>query len=66
MIQPSPLPFRHPGTLSSTDTAHNTRVFDIEGEMWAEPVPRALFLRTEIDLEDGTARVESVRQERSR
>jgi type VI secretion system protein ImpF len=39
----------------------NRLVFAIEGEMWAEPVPRALFLRTEFDLEDGSARVEVAR-----
>jgi len=44
----------------------NRLVFDIEGEMWAEPVPRALFLRTEFDLEDGSARVEEVRNSGAR
>lgn len=47
--------------LASDESGHNTLVFDIEGEMWAEPVPRAVFLRTEINLEDGVARVEEVR-----
>jgi type VI secretion system protein ImpF len=40
---------------------HNMLVFDIEGEMWAEPIPRALFLRSEINLEDGVAKVEEIR-----
>ena len=47
--------------LADDENGHNTLVFDIEGEMWAEPVPRAVFLRTEINLEDGVARVEEVR-----
>ena len=47
--------------LADKEDGHNTLVFDIEGEMWAEPVPRAVLLRTEINLEDGVARVEEVR-----
>jgi type VI secretion system protein ImpF len=30
---------------------HNAMVFDIEAELWAQPLPLRLFLRTEIDLE---------------
>jgi type VI secretion system protein ImpF len=32
---------------------HNAMVFDIEAELWAQPLPLRLFLRTEIDLESG-------------
>lgn len=32
---------------------HNAMVFDIEAELWAQPLPLRLFLRTEIDLENG-------------
>ena len=32
---------------------HNALVFEIHGEMWAQPVPLELFLKTEIDLESG-------------
>ena len=31
----------------------NALTFDIEGDMWAQPTPQRLFLRTEIDLESG-------------
>ncbi len=31
----------------------NALVFIIEGELWAQPLPLALFLKTEIDLETG-------------
>lgn len=31
----------------------NALSFDIEGEMWAQPTPLRLFLRTEVDLESG-------------
>ena len=32
---------------------HNAMVFDIEAELWAQPLPLRLFLRTEIDVENG-------------
>jgi type VI secretion system protein ImpF len=38
--------------------SRNTLAFEIEAELWAEPLPLRLWLRTLIDLEDGTARVE--------
>lgn len=28
--------------------------FDIEGELWGSPMPQRLYLRTSLDLEDGT------------
>jgi type VI secretion system protein ImpF len=36
-----------------TIKSRNAVTFEIEGELWAEPVPVHLFLRTEIDLENG-------------
>jgi type VI secretion system protein ImpF len=33
---------------------HNAMSFDIEAELWAQPIPLRLFLRTAIDLEGGT------------
>ena len=32
---------------------HNAMAFDIEAELWAQPLPLRLFLRTAIDLESG-------------
>jgi type VI secretion system protein ImpF len=32
---------------------HNALVFEIAGDLWAQPVPLELFLKTEIDLECG-------------
>jgi type VI secretion system protein ImpF len=32
---------------------HNNMCFSIEADMWAQPVPLRLFLRTELDLENG-------------
>ncbi|MDX1947499.1 MAG: type VI secretion system baseplate subunit TssE [Pirellulaceae bacterium] len=31
----------------------NALVFEITGELWAQPVPLELFLKTEVDLESG-------------
>jgi type VI secretion system protein ImpF len=36
---------------------HNALNFDIEGELWAQPVPLRLYLKTEIDLETGSISV---------
>lgn len=36
---------------------HNAMCFQIEAELWAQPLPLRLFLRTEIDLESGAASV---------
>jgi type VI secretion system protein ImpF len=37
--------------------SHNALSFYIEAELWAQPIPLRLFLKTEIDLEDGSANV---------
>ena len=37
--------------------SHNTLTFEVEGQLWAQPVPERLFLRTELDLEIGAIRV---------
>ncbi len=48
-----------PGSLSVRmgSPAHSEYVrslsFEIEGEMWAQPLPDHLFVRTEVDLETG-------------
>jgi type VI secretion system protein ImpF len=36
---------------------HNAMAFDIEAELWAQPLPLRLFLRTSIDLENGSVDV---------
>ena len=36
---------------------HNALIFEIEGELWAEPQPLHLLLRTEFELEDGNVSV---------
>jgi len=36
---------------------HNALAFEIEGEVWAQPLPEKLLLKTEIDLENGAVTV---------
>lgn len=37
------------------DAEHrNSLAFEIEGELWGQPVPTRLYLKSEIDLEDGS------------
>lgn len=33
--------------------SHNALAFEIEGELWADPVPIHMYLRTELNLENG-------------
>jgi type VI secretion system protein ImpF len=37
--------------------SHNAMTFDIEGELWAQPIPLHVYVRTEIDLDVGDVRV---------
>ena len=37
--------------------SHNAMTFDIEGELWAHPVPLHVYLKTELDLEAGDVKV---------
>jgi type VI secretion system protein ImpF len=37
--------------------SHNTLTFDIEGQLWAQPAPLQIFLKTELDLELGEVMV---------
>jgi type VI secretion system protein ImpF len=36
---------------------HNTIIFEIEGELWAQPLPERLYLKTILDLELGSIEV---------
>ena len=36
---------------------HNAMNFSIQAELWAQPLPLRLFLRTDLDLETGEALV---------
>ena len=37
--------------------SHNTLTIEIEGDLWAQPLPVRLYLKTEVDLETGTASI---------
>jgi type VI secretion system protein ImpF len=39
--------------VNEDEMSQNTVTFEIEGELWAQPVPVHLYLKTELDLEDG-------------
>lgn len=40
-------------TMDRDKMSRNAMLFRIEGELWAEPTPLALYLKTELDLETG-------------
>ena len=44
-------------TATDDQMAHNALTFQIEGELWAQPMPLQLYLRTEVDLELGNVTV---------
>jgi len=37
--------------------SHNAMTFYIEGELWADPVPLHIYLKTELDLESGDLKI---------
>ncbi len=40
-------------SMNREQMSQNTLTIEIEGELWAQPVPERLFLKTQIDLETG-------------
>ena len=49
-------------TVDSDEMSHNSMSFAIEAELWSQPLPLQLYLRTEIDFEDGNVRVAELRE----
>jgi type VI secretion system protein ImpF len=45
---------------SPDESHHNALMFEIEGELWAQPLPVRLFMRTELDLDTGEVSVSDV------
>jgi type VI secretion system protein ImpF len=43
---------------------HNALSFEIEGDLWAQPVAVPLLLRTDLDLESGKVHVAQAEQRR--
>lgn len=44
-------------SASDEQMDHNALTFNIEGDLWAQPVPIQLYLKTEVDLELGNVTV---------
>ncbi len=44
-------------SIDKDELSHNAMNFSIHAELWAQPVPVRLFLRTDLDLETGEALV---------
>jgi type VI secretion system protein ImpF len=44
--------------VEGDEFSHNAMKMEIQGELWAQPVPERLFLHTEVDLETGNIDVE--------
>jgi type VI secretion system protein ImpF len=40
--------------VSESEMSHNTMRFEIEADMWAQPLPLHLYMQTEVDLDTGT------------
>ncbi|MBY8946593.1 MULTISPECIES: type VI secretion system baseplate subunit TssE [unclassified Pseudomonas] len=46
-----------PVAPAGTLTSPNQMAFEIHGELWGQPLPERLYLKTELDLEAGEARI---------
>lgn len=55
-----------PGTLrvsirvNESEMSGNALVFEVRGDLWAQPVPEPMFLKTEVDLETGQYALEDM------
>ena len=41
----------------NTEGSHNVISFRMEGQLWAQPIPLEIYMRTDMDLESGQTRV---------
>jgi type VI secretion system protein ImpF len=46
--------------INENEMNHNAMAFIIEAQLWSQPLPLQLYLRTEIDLENGVADIVEV------
>ena len=51
--------------VNQDEMSHNAMSFIVEAELWSQPIPLQLYLRTEIDLENGTANVRELTSRRA-
>jgi type VI secretion system protein ImpF len=49
-------------TVDDEEMNRNALTIEIEGELWAQPVPEHLFLKTEVDLETGHVAVKDYQE----
>ena len=47
-------------SVSEEKMSHNTMTFDIEGYLWAQPLPLHLYLKTELDIELGSISIKDM------
>jgi type VI secretion system protein ImpF len=45
--------------VNESQMSHNAMTFFIEGDLWAQPTPLRLYLKTEIDLDLGDVKISS-------
>ena len=45
------------GLVEERDMSHNAVSFAIEADLWAQPLPMRMSLRTQVDLEDGRIQI---------
>jgi type VI secretion system protein ImpF len=43
--------------VEERDMSHNAVSFAIEADLWAQPLPMRMSLRTQVDLEDGRIQI---------
>ncbi len=43
--------------VAGDQMSHNAMTFEIEGQLWAQPVPQRIYLKTEVDLELGEVKL---------
>lgn len=44
--------------INENEMSGNALVFEVRGDLWAQPIPEPLYLKTEVDLETGQFAVE--------
>lgn len=44
--------------LDESEMSHNALTFEIRGQLWAQPLPLHLFLKTSVDLDTGAVSIE--------
>jgi type VI secretion system protein ImpF len=52
-----PKTLRVQAIVSEEEMSRHALTFLIEGDLWAEPLPQQLFLKTEVDLETGASNI---------